>query len=92
VALAQEAFVTGNAARITPVGSLTFRGSEKAFGDKTPGAVTNKLYRALIAVQRAQWNDRSLVGIPREILERWDHEWLYRVSDAGPVLEHQRQG
>ena len=85
VALAQEAFVTGNAARITPVGSVTFRGSKKIFGDGTPGEITQKLYAALVAVQQARWDDPALAGIPREMLERWESEWLYRVLEPAQV-------
>ena len=82
VALADEAFVTGNAARISPVGSVTFRETRKTYGDGKPGPITRVLFDALTAVQQARWDDPALSDIPRETLEHWNREWLVPVLEA----------
>ncbi|MHA1309288.1 MAG: branched-chain amino acid aminotransferase [Candidatus Helarchaeota archaeon] len=52
-----EAFCTGTAAVITPIGSITFEEKEYIFNDFKVGPVTQKLYDLLVGIQRMEIDD-----------------------------------
>ncbi|MFX1258032.1 MAG: branched-chain amino acid aminotransferase [Promethearchaeota archaeon] len=52
-----ETFCTGNAAVITPIGSVSVENKIKIFNDKKPGEITTKLYNLLIGIQRLEIED-----------------------------------
>ncbi|MBD3227814.1 MAG: branched-chain amino acid aminotransferase [Candidatus Lokiarchaeota archaeon] len=54
---ASEAFCTGTAAVITPIGSITYKGEEHVFNDFKVGETTQKLYDLLRAIQRMETDD-----------------------------------
>jgi len=54
----QEAFGTGTAVVISPVGSFCYRGECVTLGDGEPGELTMKLYRELTDIQYGRQPDR----------------------------------
>ncbi|MHA1231243.1 MAG: branched-chain amino acid aminotransferase [Candidatus Helarchaeota archaeon] len=54
---ASEAFCTGTAAVITPIGSITFEGKEYVFNDFKVGTITQKLYDLLTGIQKMEIDD-----------------------------------
>ena len=52
-----EAFCTGTAAVITPIGSVTMEGTIKEFNNKAPGPITTELYKLLIGIQYLEIED-----------------------------------
>jgi branched-chain amino acid aminotransferase len=77
---AEEAFCTGTAAVISPVGSITYRGETSIFNNGKVGSKTQKLYNALVAIQEDRFDDESLNGINQEELERFKNEWIYKIK------------
>ena len=62
-----EAFVTGTAAGITPIESLTHQGVERVFGDRSPGELSRALAAELKGIQYGSVPDR--------------HGWMVPVAD-----------
>ncbi|MFX1274892.1 MAG: branched-chain amino acid aminotransferase [Promethearchaeota archaeon] len=60
-----EAFCTGTAAVITPIGSVSFENQKRIFNNGEPGETTIKLYELLTGIQRLDLND--------------DFDWVVRV-------------
>jgi len=52
-----EAFCTGTAAVITPIGSITLDDKKRVFNESQPGDVTVKLYELLTNIQRKEIED-----------------------------------
>lgn len=52
-----EAFCTGTAAVITPIGSVTIDDKKRVFSDGEPGEITQKLYDLLTGIQRKEVED-----------------------------------
>ncbi|MFH1684337.1 MAG: branched-chain amino acid aminotransferase [Candidatus Margulisiibacteriota bacterium] len=52
-----EAFCTGTAAVISPIGSITHGGQKAVFGNNSVGQVTSNLYEALTAIQEERAPD-----------------------------------
>jgi branched-chain amino acid aminotransferase len=52
-----EAFCTGTAAVITPIGSVTHNDNTRVFNDGKPGELTKKLYDLLTGIQRLEHED-----------------------------------
>ena len=52
-----EAFCTGTAAVITPIGSVSINNNIKVFNNKDPGEITTKLYNLLTGIQRLEIKD-----------------------------------
>ncbi len=52
-----EAFCTGTAAVITPIGSVTHENEKRVFNNGKPGEITIKLYELLTGIQRLDLND-----------------------------------
>ncbi len=52
-----EAFSTGTAYVITPIGSVTIQDKKKVFNNNRPGLITNKLYNLLTGIQRLEIED-----------------------------------
>ena len=52
-----EAFCTGTAAVITPIGSVTLNDKKRIFNDGKPGEVTTNLYELLTGIQRLDLDD-----------------------------------
>lgn len=52
-----EAFCTGTAAVLTPIGSITCENKIKTYNDKQPGEITTKLYNLLTGIQRLDIKD-----------------------------------
>ncbi len=52
-----EAFCSGTAAVITPIGSVTFEINKRIFNNGEPGEITSKLYELLTEIQRLDIND-----------------------------------
>ncbi|MGV9204892.1 MAG: branched-chain amino acid aminotransferase [Promethearchaeia archaeon] len=52
-----EAFCTGTAAVITPIGSVTLNDQKRVWNDGEPGEVTKKLYDLLTGIQRKEIED-----------------------------------
>jgi len=52
-----EAFCTGTAAVITPIGSIDYEGTKRIYNEKSPGTITSKLYELLTAIQRNDIED-----------------------------------
>ena len=63
-----EAFVTGTAAGVTPIESLTHDGVERVFGDRSPGELTRALVTELKGIQYGSVPDR--------------HGWMVAVGDG----------
>ena len=61
-----EAFACGTAAVVTPVGRVQDGGESFEIGDGGPGRVTDRLHRALVAIQRGQAPD--------------PHGWMHRLG------------
>ncbi|MFA6169935.1 MAG: branched-chain amino acid aminotransferase [Candidatus Margulisiibacteriota bacterium] len=76
---AKEAFCTGTAAVLSPVGSITYQGKKATFNNGEPGPITQKLYAALTAIQEDRFNDQALLGIDPIQLARFRQEWIYRI-------------
>lgn len=79
---ADEAFCTGTAAVLCPVGSITHKDRKATFNNGEPGSITLKLYGALTAIQEGRLDDPSLEGINPEKLEEFAREWLYEIKEA----------
>jgi len=56
--LLQEAFGAGTAVVISPVGKLRYQGKEVTIGNGEAGETSNKLYKALSAIQRGEAPDK----------------------------------
>jgi branched-chain amino acid aminotransferase len=54
----QEAFGTGTAVVISPVGSFCYKGECETLGDGQPGALTMRLYKELTDIQYGRQDDR----------------------------------
>ncbi len=52
-----EAFCTGTAAVITPIGSVTIEDKKRIFNEGQPGELTTKLYELLTSIQRLEIED-----------------------------------
>ncbi|MBY9007528.1 MAG: branched-chain amino acid aminotransferase [Candidatus Lokiarchaeota archaeon] len=52
-----EAFCTGTAAVITPIGSITYGNNTRIYNNKQPGEITAKLYDLLTGIQRMDIKD-----------------------------------
>ncbi|MFH1386378.1 MAG: branched-chain-amino-acid transaminase [bacterium] len=78
---ADEAFVTGNAAVISPVGSLTYRDEEHEYRSGEKNSISSHLYAALTAMQECRLGDPSLSAIPMGKLEELIKEWIVVVKD-----------
>ncbi|MBN1802674.1 MAG: branched-chain amino acid aminotransferase [Candidatus Lokiarchaeota archaeon] len=52
-----EAFCTGTAAVITPIGTITLENNKKTFNNCEPGDITKKLYDLLTGIQRLEIED-----------------------------------
>lgn len=52
-----EAFCTGTAAVITPIGSITYKGKDHEFNNFEVGPITQKLYDLLTGIQRMELDD-----------------------------------
>ena len=52
-----EAFCTGTAAVITPIGSISIENKTKVFNNRKSGEITNKLYNLLTGIQRLEIED-----------------------------------
>ncbi len=52
-----EAFCTGTAAVITPIGSITMEEKTRVFNNHEPGELTLKLYKLLTGIQRLEIED-----------------------------------
>ncbi|MBN1215254.1 MAG: branched-chain amino acid aminotransferase [Candidatus Lokiarchaeota archaeon] len=52
-----EAFCTGTAAVITPIGSITLNKETRIFNNSEPGELTKKIYDLLIGIQRLEIDD-----------------------------------
>jgi len=52
-----EAFCTGTAAVITPIGSVSINNNMKVYNNKKPGEITTKLYKLLTGIQRLEIMD-----------------------------------
>jgi len=52
-----EAFCSGTAAVITPIGSVTINDKKRIFNDGEPGEITKKLYNLLTGIQRLEIDD-----------------------------------
>jgi len=52
-----EAFCTGTAAVITPIGSVTLEDKKKVWNNGEPGDITAKLYKLLTGIQRLEIDD-----------------------------------
>ena len=56
---ADEAFTVGTAVGVAPVGSLTYKGERRVFGDgKTPTPIALELYEVLTSIQTERAEDR----------------------------------
>jgi branched-chain amino acid aminotransferase len=55
---ADEAFCSGTAAVISPIGSITYKGQEKIYNDFEVGKVTQELYNHLTRIQLCEEEDR----------------------------------
>ncbi|MBN1216706.1 MAG: branched-chain amino acid aminotransferase [Candidatus Lokiarchaeota archaeon] len=53
-----EAFCTGTAAVITPIGSITYGKKRKEFNNKEPGEITKTIYNLLTSIQRLDKKDK----------------------------------
>jgi branched-chain amino acid aminotransferase len=62
----QEAFGTGTAAVVSPVGKLSYNGKEYVIGDGNTGKITAMLYDTLTGIQKGKYPDKF--------------NWLYRIS------------
>ena len=60
-----EAFCTGTAAVITPIGLVSINNNIKVFNNKEPGEITTKLYDLLTGIQRLEIED--------------DFDWIMKV-------------
>ena len=49
-----EAFCTGTAAVITPIGSITWQEKKRVFNNHEPGEITQKLYKLLTGIQKRE--------------------------------------
>ncbi|AEE16299.1 branched-chain-amino-acid transaminase [Treponema brennaborense] len=56
---ATECFVTGTAAGITPIESITHNGKERVFNDRKPGALGEKLQKLLKSTQYGAIEDKN---------------------------------
>lgn len=63
---ADEAFASGTAAVISPIGSMTYNEKTRTIGDGNVGKVTSKIYHTLLAIQHGAEPDR--------------HGWMYKVE------------
>ena len=63
-----EAFITGTAAGVIPIESLTHNGVERVFGDRTPGELSRALVAELRGIQYGSVPDR--------------HGWMVLVEDG----------
>jgi branched-chain amino acid aminotransferase len=62
---ADEIFTTGTAVVLTPVGSLTYKGNRKQFGELgKPGAVAQELYDALTSLKQERSEDTNGWVVP----------------------------
>jgi len=52
-----EAFCTGTAAVITPIGSVAINDKKRVFNNNEPGEITKKLYKLLTSIQRLEIDD-----------------------------------
>ena len=52
-----EAFCTGTAAVITPIGSVSLEDKKKTWNNGEPGEITVKLYKLLTGIQRLEIED-----------------------------------
>ncbi len=52
-----EAFCTGTAAVITPIGSISWQDQKRVFNDHEPGEITRKLYELLTGIQKGEIED-----------------------------------
>lgn len=52
-----EAFCTGTAAVITPIGSVSIEDKKRIWNNGEPGEITNKLYELLTGIQRKEIED-----------------------------------
>lgn len=52
-----ETFCTGNAAVITPIGSLSLGGNKRIYNNNNPGEITTKLYTLLTGIQKLDLPD-----------------------------------
>ncbi|MDI6731669.1 MAG: branched-chain amino acid aminotransferase [Candidatus Margulisbacteria bacterium] len=84
---AQEAFCTGTAAVISPIGSIEHDGTKTAFfggsEDVPENSVTSRLYKALLAIQEGRWEDSVLRGLSSQFIDRVKREWIYVLNTAG---------
>lgn len=63
---ADEAFASGTAAVISPIGSITYNGKTVSFSGGQVGKMTDKIYRTLLAIQHGIEPDR--------------YGWMYQVE------------
>jgi branched-chain amino acid aminotransferase len=61
-----EAFGTGTAAVVSPVGALSFRGREARIGNSGAGELSRKFYEEITGIQYGEIEDR--------------HRWVHRVG------------
>lgn len=61
---ADELFLTGTAAVVTPVATLTSKSTKKEYGDGTPGPVTQMITERLLAIQRGTYPDEFSWVVP----------------------------
>jgi branched-chain amino acid aminotransferase len=54
----REAFASGTAAVVTSVGSIYYEGEEVMIGDGNPGPLSQRLYRAIVDIQRGIVHDK----------------------------------
>jgi len=77
---ASEMFCTGTAAVITPIASVTHEGEKRVFNNSEVGPITQKLYRALVALQEGRDHDPALEGIRPDLLDEFKQDWIYVVE------------
>ena len=53
----QEAFASGTAAIVSPVGELCYRGKEYRVGDGKTGKLTDRLYNEILQIQYGMKDD-----------------------------------
>ena len=54
---ADEAFCTGTAVVITPIGQITYKGSTHKIGDGNMGEAATELRQTLVGIQREEVDD-----------------------------------
>ncbi|OGC22086.1 branched-chain-amino-acid transaminase [candidate division WOR-1 bacterium RIFOXYB2_FULL_42_35] len=80
---ADEAFGTGTAVVVCPVGGLAYDGRTFVLNRGKVGPVTSKLYEGVTAFQRGDRNNPVLLEIERRnsgLLDRLEKEWIYSLA------------